>query len=148
MRGPAGRPDAGLSLIEVMVVIAIVSILSAGSLFLLARPTSTASDWQALRRAYEAQRLAAVTSGTPMALQLSAGGMTRAIWQGAAAKENWLALSEPRAWARVPQALETQGLQVVFLPSGRASGLTLRFQGSDGSLTTCKAAQWEALSCT
>lgn len=145
--GPTPR-DAGLSLIEVMVVVAIVSILSAGSLFLLARPGASVPDWKRLERAYQNQRVAAITGAKPMALSLTAAHWTPQIWQGADADTPWSNLAEPRPWSVPPAAPDTLPQRVIFLPTGRASGLELRLPRADGTAILCRANGWEALSCS
>ena len=144
--GPTPR-DAGLSLIEVMVVVAIVSILSAGSLFLLTRPGLSPPDWQRLTQAYQSQRVAAVTGAKPMALEITQAHWIPQIWDGRDADAPWTNLDEPRPWAVPPSGANSLPVRVVFLPTGRASGLELRLPRADGTTALCRADQWEALSC-
>ena len=136
-------------MLEVSVVIAIISILSVGSLFVLIRPGDTAADWTRLSEAYNRQRLIAVTTRTPMALELTKEAWTTEIWDGGGPDGAWQTSDAPRNWdSDVTSPNAPLPLRVVFLPSGRASGLNLLFTRPDGTVITCAASGWGELLCT
>lgn len=142
----ARASDAGLSLIEVIVVIAIVSILSLGSLFLMRPSGQQDADWRRLSATYDRLRHEAITTQMPLALELSKEGWRSAQWN--AGKSAWESAEEPSAWQANLAQPAVLPLRVVFLPSGLASGLTLRFDLSNGGSVSCAASQISALSCS
>jgi len=129
------------------VVIAIVSILSAGSLFLLTPAETRNADWRHLGEAYERQRLSAVSARTPMAIELTPETWVAQIWDRREPAPHWRALGDPHEWSGVIESPDAFPQRIVFLPTGRASGLDLRFTKADGTLVTCSASQWDDFVC-
>lgn len=134
MTGAARPAEAGFSLIEMMVVVAIVSVLAVSAGLALSRPRSSPTDEaRALERAVAQAAALAVLADRPYALALSPDG--------------WVTETAPTpgAWSEVPgsrHALASGRLVVsdqsgtarlVLLPDGRISELRVTIETGDAA---------------
>lgn len=84
LRAPAGDPQAGLSLVEIMVTLSIIAV--ATTLILLTIPTRHVFKQESdqLREALEQAANRASITGQPVGLIVDGGGYSPAIWQNGA----------------------------------------------------------------
>lgn len=88
--------DAGLSLIELMIVVAILSVLSVAAGFAVGRPgTREQDDARAFLAAYETQRLQAILARQPRVIAVTDRGWTP-LAPDAAAEGGWRAAGDER----------------------------------------------------
>ena len=137
--------DAGFTLIEVAVVIAMLSVLSVGSMLAL-RDTGETQwvDSARLLETHASMRRTAVLTGRPISLLVTAKGQQQQTWQPH--------LDPTQPWAEsgvfipfeAPVAFDPPAPQhrIVFLPTGQITPVRIRISG-----TTCHTGLWEPLTC-
>ena len=114
------RGSDGFSFVEMLVVVAILSILAIGATLPFSRGSaSVAGDAGALEQAADGLRSLAMISDRPRALALSPGG-----WQAERRSGGgWAAEGAPMAFAAATASLAgDEPSRIVFLPDGRAFG--------------------------
>ncbi len=145
-RHTATAPDDGFSLIELVVVIAVMAVLSVGAVLATgARPGP--GDAQRFQLAFEQARDLAVLSGRTRGLAVTPAGLQRALpdqggWQTVGQVQRW----RSRPTLTVPDRLDTRSRapQLIFLPDGRSSAFALVFRGG----ARCESDGWTGLICT
>ena len=155
-RARRAGPDAGFSLIELMVVVAILATVSVAAVLAVGRPAATgaAGDAAALQRAFDLQQGLAIRSGLRRGLLLERDGMTLARWSDGA----WQADTSLHRWRARPQWRLPAGVsvgsapapdsppQVVLLPNGQSTAFEVRF-ARRGSVVRCTTDGWTGLTC-
>ena len=139
---------AGFTLVEMVAVVAILSLLSVGSVLALRDTGASDVDPRTLTRALEEARREAVLSRRPMALLLSADGVQPQRYVGGD-QEAWEDVTGRFTW-HIPPAFETaaQSLRIVILPSGQTSPVRLRWSGlGQGRSRVCTIPAWESMTC-
>ncbi len=142
------RHDAGFTLIEVLVVVAALSILTATvGLSVSTRGQGAQGDPARLLELDADLRRAALFGGQPAGFRLTEGGVQplvlergvwaedgpEIVWHGTA---DWTGLDTPRA----------RGSVIAYLPDGRSTPFTLLLRdGADAR--TCRADGWRAAEC-
>ena len=144
-------PDSGFSLMELMIVVAILSILSLGAMLSVgARGADRISDVTRFRGQYQDMRDQAVLSRQVLSLTLGAQGMQRWAYNGA----DWVADGPAIALrghqqARPGYGAEVTGtgdLRIVALPDGRSSAFAVELE--DGATSwRCDTDGWGELIC-
>ena len=140
---------AGFTLVETVVVVAILSLLSVGGVLALRDTGASDADPRNLTRALEEARREAVLSRRPVALLLSTDGVQPQRYAGGD-QGPWEDVAGRFPW-QSPPAFETaaQHLRIVILPSGQTSPVRLRWSGlGQGRTRVCTIPAWESMTCT
>jgi type II secretion system protein H len=141
-----GSNNAGFSLIELTVVVAILSVLSVSvSLALRERPTTT--DATRFARAYELAKSQAIHSGARHGLSMtrttfSSGTFRDGAWQSAAQAQSF----DGTATLRLASAPDPEGPTLVFLPTGQTTAFELDLTATQNR-QTCRTDGWAPLTC-
>ena len=148
------RQTAGFSLIELVVVMAVIAILSLSVSLSLSRGKSVGGmprDAVRMLGQFAALRDGAIHGRRPAALSVTPAGwqvMRRHndVWQGTGPRVRWSGaavfqrdLSAPLPDGSVPE--------VVFLPDGRSTAFSIRFTDG-GVVAVCDSDGWSPLRCS
>ena len=137
--------EAGFSLVELMVVVAVLSVLAVGASLVAVSRDREPPDAQVFERTFDRARSAAVQSRQTQGLRLTSRGITRFEREAG----DWKASGSERRWrgsVRVATDLPRQGgngPNVVLLANGVVSGFTLGF----GADTRCQQESFAGLTC-
>lgn len=155
---PATGATAGFSLLEVMIVVAVLSILSVAAGLSVGRSgPAREADADAFAASYAAGRLAAILSRHPQALALTDTGWTR-LEPAPDLPGGWRAAGGERALAGAWRAGATGAAlrsavaqapaqaDIVFLPDGQTTPVDLRFITRTGE-RRCSGDGWGVLEC-
>lgn len=148
----AARPqEAGFTLIELMVVVAIVATLALGVALSAGRVGQGGEgDLARFRSGFALNRALAIEGREMRGLNLGPKGMQVMVWRLAAEGGGWQPLGAPLPWrGRVAFAARRPGggdaPDLVFLPNGRSTGFSIRFDGDDSG--RCESDGWAGLTC-
>ena len=142
---PVGNdPAAGFTLIELMVVVAILAMLTTTLTLSVNRPgVADLSDAKRFQAVFAQLRDEAVMSQQILGLQVDGQGFQRMRWQSGA----WDDLGASGSWSGVVQVLQpTDRSPVEFAPSAQIGPLLIRFEAG-ASVQTCRTDGWAGLSC-
>lgn len=152
-RGPVNGRDRGVSLIELLVVLAILSVLTIG-VGLSLTPRQGGSDAAAFRQAHERSRDLALHGETRRGLRLTATGLWLMepthpadgasgplVWRQGAQLQDWHA---PVGFRIASPARGGGQPNLLYLPNGQTSAFEIWFR--DPPLR-CVTNGWEALQC-
>lgn len=137
----ARDPEAGVSLVEVMVVLAIIGIMTGITVLGLGGSGGTGAEAEARRLADRLQLAAdeALVTGAPRALQWSAAGYRFLVWDGR--EGGWRSEDRPllSETHELPRGLALRGAEpeaAILVAANRAAApVTLAFGGAGGSWT-------------
>ncbi|MGQ0566907.1 MAG: GspH/FimT family pseudopilin [Gemmobacter sp.] len=140
---PRRASDAGLTLFEVLVVMAIIGIASAAAVMgvsALTRDTRAQDEAQRLAAMLQVAGDEALVNGQPLVLEWSAGGYGFRRWLGDGA--GWGAAADPRlaAFRALPPDLtlarsDGGDMAVTLAPGGMAAAVALHLDGAGGTWT-------------
>jgi type II secretion system protein H len=142
-----GSNNAGFSLIELTVVVAILSILSVSvSLTLRGRPAT--ADATKFTRAYDLARSKAIHSGQRHGLVVARQSFSAAHFLGG----QWETSAQEQAFdgaatVRVVNAPVSDAPTLVFLPTGQTTAFEIDFSTAQNR-QTCRTDGWAPLSCS
>lgn len=140
-------PDAqaGVTLIELVIVVAVLATLAVGVSLAAGRPASGAeSDMARFVQSYALNRGLAVQGRQRRGLVITRDGSQRARWRDGA----WEVAPRTDPW-RGPVSYLIEGVRtpdgapnILFLPNGRTSAFTITFD-----TTRCHSDGWTGLTC-
>ncbi|MGJ8628462.1 MAG: GspH/FimT family pseudopilin [Sulfitobacter sp.] len=148
---PGVAATAGFTLIELVVVVAVVSVLAVGAGLVASRggASAMASDLKRFQRQSKTMRDRAVQGRQVLGLYVTDRGFQSAVetadgWQEHQNETRWrgrvvLQLKTPR---RVPN-----NPHIRFLPDGRVSEFTLSFASGGGRRSECQSDGFAGISC-
>lgn len=148
---PLVARTAGFTLIELVVVVAMLSVLAVGAGLVASRGgnSAMASDMQRFQRQAETMRARAVQGRQVLGLFVTDRGFQAAVdtvkgWEKHQTETRWRGrvAIEARAPRRVPNSP-----QILFLPDGRVSAFTLSFSKSSGRRSVCRSDGFAGVSC-
>ena len=136
--------DAGFTLIELMISIAVLAALATSVTLSISRPGSdNTRDATAFQDLHERLQRTAVTSQSLVGLALDDTGYQRLAWTG-----DWVTQGPDVGWRGDVILLEPRRPDVVlrYAPSGQSTPFLIRFSAATGS-TLCRNRGWGALEC-
>jgi len=155
----APAPEHGFSLLEMVVVVAVIAVLSVTATFAVTDRDQGEADLARFVATYDRQRDAAILGGAPRGLALVPGGWHTLVppppdargdgWQpigrvqklrGEARFEKDGKTLAPTALSRAPQP------DITFLPDGQVSPFTVTFIAND-ALNRCRSNDLTGLDC-
>lgn len=148
---PVTVGTAGFTLIELVVVVAVVSVLAVGAGLVASRggTSAMASDLKRFQTKTEAMRARAVQGRQVLGLYVTDRGFQVAVetadgWEEHQTETRWrgravLQLQTPRQVPNSPH--------IRFLPDGRVSAFTLSFASSGGRRSECRSDGFAGVSC-
>lgn len=162
-RPQAGHVEAGVSLIELLVVVAMLSVLAVGvTLPLRQSANSTQADARLFQSVYARTRAQAVHSGALRGLKVDGRGLRlmQREADGQAQAPRWQLSDQPIRWQgrAVFRATGPQGggvtagqsgprPDILFLPNGQTSAFDLRFTTPRHVPVSCSSDGWSEVSC-
>ncbi|WP_204115944.1 prepilin-type N-terminal cleavage/methylation domain-containing protein [Shimia biformata] len=149
---PQAGPEAGFTLIEALIVTAVLSVLAVGLVLGLGRHGPGSSDQARFARAFGTAQALAVQGRETRGIFVTDRGMGQAVLTA----EGWLELGRGTRWrGRVSlSAVRSPGLsdapEVILLPTGEASVFSVSFAdagGTAGADGRCESDGWSGLTC-
>ena len=147
LRQPTQIPpdQAGFTLIELMIVVAVLAILSVTVSLSASRPQSAmASDAARFEALHDRLRSEAILSRQILGLAVDAEGYQRLRWQGG----DWQRVGEKGRWRGPVTVLLPfdRRAPLEFTPGGQVTPLRLRFETAAG-VRLCETGGWAAVTC-
>ena len=139
------RPDAGFTLIELMIVVALLAILTTSVSLSASRPRAgVESDVTRFQAVHDRLRAQAILSRQTLGLQLSDTGYQTLRWDGS----GWKMTGAEHDWRQEVAVLRPFGqlAPLQFGASGQVTPVEVRFSNSDSSFL-CTSNGWAKLSC-
>ncbi len=142
----------GFTLIELMVVVAILTLLTLTAVMGVNRPrTAGASDWARFERMHDRLREQAVMGQVVLGLRLRPEGYSRLR----RVPRGWAEDGTPATWSGPVRVIRPFGTAnvIAFLPSGESTPVQVAFAGSGSAggggapETICESDGWAAVTC-
>ncbi len=136
---------AGFSLIELMVVVAVLAILTTSITLSASRPRDgNASDWGRFSALHARLQDQAVLSRQLLGLSVTQDGYQRLRWAGG----DWQVLGDRVAWRDEVVLIEPFSAlaPLEFAPSGQVTPMRARFQAGE-AVRLCQNDGWGPVSC-
>ncbi|OWU81685.1 hypothetical protein ATO6_23680 [Oceanicola sp. 22II-s10i] len=148
---PPSAGEAGFSLIELVVVTAVISVLAVGAGLSVARrdASAVAADLARFETAFADARDLAIREHGRRGLRITPQGLTPARfgsdgWSGAAREQRWNGRVAIVAHGPLPPP---GAPEVVVLSNGRATAFQITFSASGEPARTCRSDGWTGLTC-
>jgi prepilin-type N-terminal cleavage/methylation domain-containing protein len=152
LTAPLSRPDAGVTLIELMVVVAIMSVLAVGVSITAVRTdrTSSGTDRTWFERSYDRNRTLAIHGQQSRGLNVRPNGlvpvhMTPDGWAPQTSAHRWadrVALNTRQVFDAPPQQPD-----IMFLSNGQTTAFDISFSTGLAQALHCRSNGWTGLIC-
>jgi len=144
--------DAGVTLVELLVVVAVLAVLGAGSSVLAYRSSgrdAAQSDLAWFRESFDRARLLAIQGRSARGLNVTPSGLQQLSFRN----EDWEKGASVRPWqgrvvlaARSPLRNDTP--DIVFLANGQTTGFSIQFSNGASLSQRCETDGWADLQCS
>ena len=145
--------DAGITLVELLVVMSVLAVLAVGTGLAVGRPPGPGeNDAARFEEGFNRQRAMAIAGGERLGLRLNAKGM-QTLRLGPA---GWVETGRLRRWhgraVMLPPAAGSpvsppDTPELVFLPDGRTTAVSVGFSGGSARAWRCESDGWTGLTC-
>lgn len=145
--------DSGVSLIELLVVVAVLSVLAVGlSLPLRDDGNRVASDAVRFQSFFDRTRTLAIHSQTKRGLRLTPRDMalmhsTSNGWQVSNQSIRFQVRADFRDQTPPGSEVAYGAPEITFLPNGQTTAFQLRFFGSGSGTAVCESDGWKGMTC-
>lgn len=146
------RPqDTGTTLVELLVVVAILAVLGVGVSLMAVRAPQAApqQDQTRFRTTFTRLQDLSVQGQAVHGLQVSASGWQAMRRDG----DGWQPLGQPQRWqgrallSGGTRAYAPGGPQIVLLPSGQSTPFDIRFAAGADRARACRGTGWDGVTC-
>ena len=147
------RGDAGITLVELLVVTAVLSVLAVGVSLTAVRSTSknATSDGEWFRNQFQLQQSLAIQERSSRGLSITNKGLAIAARRSV----GWETKKPARAWrgkvtlGRTAPRRQFDGPDIVFLPNGQTTAFELVFSSRQGGpAQRCRSDGWTGVTCS
>lgn len=149
----AHQKDAGFSLIELLVVVAVLAVVAVGASLSAGRTGGDQSDMQRFSQQFELVRALAIQGRQMRGIRLNAQGFALTTYQS----DGWTELGQQRRWqgnvtlqiSPRPGGTLTSlnDPNIIVLPNGAVTAFSIRFRSGRNGSTLCTHDGTTGLSC-
>tara|TARA_R110002049_G_scaffold44333_3_gene129869 strand:- start:116265 stop:116753 length:489 start_codon:yes stop_codon:yes gene_type:complete len=148
----ASGSDDGVTLVELLVVVAVLAVLAVGTSVLALRSGTdrAETDLALFRSSYDTARTLAIEGRSPQGLNVAAQGLAR-LRHGA---DGWHAPDSLRRWqGRVTLAMSGppppfDAPDIILLATGQTSAFSIVFDPGNAAPRRCQSDGWTGLTCS
>jgi len=147
------RSDAGVTLVELLVVVAVLAVLGVSSSLLAFRgdgADAARSDLAWFQANYDRARLLAIEGRSPQGLNVTAQGLQRLVvraerWQGDPPARRW----QGRVTLAAQGAVALHGApDIMLLANGQTTPFSINFNDRGRAGQRCESDGWTGLQCS